>query len=114
MATDNDPLAATKAALVELERELTQRLEEMDRSDNRPKMDGAVGRLTFMDELQQHQMSEHGRRNVESQLGRVHAALARVEDGTYGKCARCGVDIPSERLEFMPEAAHCVQCHSRA
>ena len=112
--TDNDPLADTKAELLQLERELTQRLEEMDSSDSRPKMARAVGRLTFMDELQQHQMSEHGRRNVDSQLGRVHAALARVEDGTYGKCARCGLDIPPERLEFMPEAAYCVQCHSRA
>ncbi len=114
MTTDNDPLAAIRAELLELERELTRRLEELDRSDSRPKMDGAVGRLTFMDEYQQHQMAEHGRRNVESQLGRVHAALVRVADGTYGKCARCGLDIPPERLEFMPDAAHCVQCHSRA
>ncbi len=112
MTTDNDPLAATKAELVKLEQELTQRLEEMTRSDSRPKMDAAVGRLTFMDEYQQHQMAEHGRRNLESQLGRVHVALKRVADGTYGKCARCGLDIPPERLEFIPEADHCVQCHS--
>ena len=78
--TTDDPLASIKAELLELERELTQRLEKLDRSDNRPKMDSAVGRLTFMDEYQQHQMAEHGRRNVESQLGRVHAALARVRD----------------------------------
>ncbi len=61
MTTDNDPLATAKAELLELQRELTQRLEEMDRSDSRPKMDSAVGRLTFMDEYQQHQMAEHGR-----------------------------------------------------
>ena len=114
MTTDNDTLAAAKAELLELERELTQRLEEMRRSDSRPKMDSAVGRLTFMDEYQQHQMAEHGCRNVESQLGRVHAALTRIGDGTYGKCARCGLDIPPERLEFMPETTDCVQCHSRA
>ena len=113
MTTDNDPLATIKMELLELEGELTRRLQKMDRSGSRPKMDGAVGRLTFMDEFQQHQMSEHGRRNVEAQLGRVHAALARVTDGTYGKCVRCGLDIPPERLEFMPEAAYCVQCHSR-
>ena len=76
-------------------------------------MDSAIGRLTFMDEFQQHKMAEHGRRNAESQLGRVRAALARVGTGTYGKCALCGLDIPPERLEFMPEAVHCVHCHSR-
>ena len=110
MTTNKDPLAAVKAELLELERELTHRVEEMDRSDSRPKMDGAIGRLTFMDEYQQHQMAAHGRRNVEAQLGRVHAALVRVGDGTYGKCVRCGLDIPPERLEFMPEASNCVHC----
>ena len=111
MAADNDPLAEAKAELNVLERDLTRRLEALNRTENRPKMDSAVGRLTFMDELQQHEMAEHGRRNAESQLGRVRAALVRIENGTYGKCARCGVDIPPERLEYMPEAANCVQCH---
>jgi DnaK suppressor protein len=114
MTNGNDALATAKAELLQLHRELSQRLEEMDRSDSRPKMDGTVGRLTFMDEMQQHQMAQHGRRNIESQLGRVKAALTRIEEGTYGKCARCGVDIPAERLEFMPEASHCVQCHGQA
>lgn len=108
---DEDPLAATKAELVELEQELTERLEEIARSDSRPKMDSAVGRLTFMDEMQQYQMAEHGRRNMESQLASVRAALARVREGTYGKCVGCGLAISPERLEVMPEAAHCVQCH---
>lgn len=111
MTTENDPLAAARAELEVLERDLTRRLEALNRTENRPKMDSAVGRLTFMDELQQHEMAEHGRRNAEAQLARVRAALVRIESGTYGKCARCGVDIPPERLEYMPEAANCVQCH---
>jgi DnaK suppressor protein len=114
MTTDNDPLVQAKTELENLERDLTRRLEEMNRTDSRPKMDSAVGRLTFMDELQQHEMAEHGRRNVEAQLGRVRAARVRLENGTFGKCARCGIDIPPERLEYMPESAHCVQCHGRA
>lgn len=114
MTADNDPLALAKTELESLELDLTQRLEHIGSTDNRPKMDSAVGRLTFMDELQQHEMAEHGRRNAEAQLDRVRAALVRLENGTYGKCARCGIDIPPERLEYMPEAANCVQCHGRA
>lgn len=110
MTTDEGPLAAAKVQLHKLEQELSVRLEEADQSDSRPKMDSAVGRLTFMDEYQQHQMAEHGRRNAESQLARVRAALVRVENGTYGKCVRCGIDIPAERLEYMPEAPFCIQC----
>jgi DnaK suppressor protein len=114
MTKDDDSLTAAKAELYQLEQSLTQRLAELDSVDERPKMDAAIGRLTFMDELQQHEMAEHGRRNVESKLGSVRAALVRVENGTYGKCARCGIDIPPERLEYMPESALCVQCHGRA
>ena len=77
MTTENDPLTATKSELLELEQELTQRLAEMDSTDNRPKMDGAVGRLTFMDEYQQHQMAEHGRRSEDgTRLNSSHVVIS--------------------------------------
>jgi DnaK suppressor protein len=44
----------------------------------------------------------------------IDAALHRIVDGTYGRCTRCGVDIPIERLEFRPFAAGCVACQASA
>jgi RNA polymerase-binding transcription factor len=47
----------------------------------------------------------------ESQLLRqVRAALARVEDGSYGVCQRCEEVIGSRRLDALPWAAYCVRC----
>ena len=40
----------------------------------------------------------------------IQAALVRIEDGTYGKCAGCGEDIGQARLEAVPEATRCVSC----
>jgi RNA polymerase-binding transcription factor DksA len=40
----------------------------------------------------------------------IEAALARLETGTYGRCASCGEPIPSARLEAMPAATACVAC----
>lgn len=40
----------------------------------------------------------------------VAAALERIEQGTYGKCERCGNEIPVERLEALPTARLCVTC----
>ena len=40
----------------------------------------------------------------------VLAALARAGDGTFGKCERCGEEIPIERLEALPTARLCVAC----
>jgi RNA polymerase-binding transcription factor DksA len=42
------------------------------------------------------------------QRSQVLAALARIEDGTYGRCIDCGQPLPDERLEARPEAARCV------
>ncbi|MGH2734204.1 MAG: TraR/DksA family transcriptional regulator [Actinomycetota bacterium] len=48
------------------------------------------------------------------QLQNSHAgitgALRRMDEGTYGKCERCGRDIPFERLEARPVARLCVSC----
>ena len=40
-------------------------------------------------------------------------ALARLDDGSYGVCASCGVPIPAERLMVLPETRHCVACRAR-
>jgi DnaK suppressor protein len=47
---------------------------------------------------------------LESSRDNVDAAIARMDAGTYGKCERCGRDIPFERLEAIPTAALCVNC----
>ena len=40
----------------------------------------------------------------------IDAALRRITDGGYGVCTHCRGEIPSERLEFRPQAATCVGC----
>ena len=48
-----------------------------------------------------------------SQRSEVVAALARIQDGSYGTCADCGRPIPEGRLEARPEASRCVNCQSK-
>src|SRR5690349_22902013 len=40
----------------------------------------------------------------------VRDALARVEDGSYGSCERCGEPIGTLRLEQLPYAVTCSKC----
>ena len=44
------------------------------------------------------------------EIASVKRALVRIEDGTYGECARCGEDIAPGRLEVQPDAALCIDC----
>jgi DnaK suppressor protein len=43
-------------------------------------------------------------------LGDNGNACARLTDGIYGICARCGRTIGTERLEARPSAALCIDC----
>ena len=43
-------------------------------------------------------------------LGEIDAALARIEDGTFGTCRSCGQPIAVERLEALPWATLCIDC----
>jgi DnaK suppressor protein len=43
-------------------------------------------------------------------LAAVDAALARLDDGTFGTYVRCGRPIAPERLEALAWAAHCIDC----
>lgn len=42
----------------------------------------------------------------------IDQALLRIEEGSYGTCARCGKPIPEERLEAMPTARYDAACQS--
>jgi DnaK suppressor protein len=45
-----------------------------------------------------------------AQLALVEAALARLDDGSFGACIRCGKPIATARLEALPWAATCIDC----
>ena len=48
--------------------------------------------------------------NSEHVLHAIDAAIARIDEGTFGTCARCGKLIAEERLEAMPYATKCIEC----
>jgi DnaK suppressor protein len=55
---------------------------------------------------------------VEEQHVSLHreivAALARIDNGTYGRCQSCGAEIPAERLDAVPTTTLCVECKQAA
>ena len=43
-------------------------------------------------------------------LGRIVAALRRLDHGSYGTCTKCAISIELARLFVLPEAATCFDC----
>ena len=49
-------------------------------------------------------------RQARERLAEVDAALARLDDGTYGVVRACGRPVGAGRLEARPEARTCIDC----
>ncbi|MBP9798566.1 MAG: RNA polymerase-binding protein DksA [Sterolibacterium sp.] len=43
-------------------------------------------------------------------IKKIDEALERIENGEYGYCDNCGIDISVKRLEARPTATLCIDC----
>ena len=70
-----------------------------------------VGEGTSMAVDRLSQVAVHDKLQVT--LADVDRAVAKLEDGSYGRCDECGDPIGAERLEALPWAVLCVQDAAR-
>lgn len=47
---------------------------------------------------------------LRNEIQQIRLALLRIENGTYGTCAKCGNPIGLERLKARPIATRCISC----
>ncbi|MFH1175452.1 MAG: TraR/DksA C4-type zinc finger protein [bacterium] len=62
------------------------------------------------DEVTFYEQNISEEHHLEEDLVMVRDALERIEKETYGKCLKCGKEIPTERLAAYPSAKYCMQC----
>ena len=43
-------------------------------------------------------------------IKKINEAIGRIEEGEYGYCDSCGVEIGLKRLEARPTATMCIDC----
>jgi RNA polymerase-binding transcription factor DksA len=48
--------------------------------------------------------------SAQQEVRKIEAALARIEAGEYGFCAKCGKEIGEERLDVLPFTPFCRSC----
>jgi len=110
-AVNKTNLAKYKKRLQQMEQEVHQ-LSLSTKEDRAPVTldQSMVGRLSRMDALQTQAMQLELERRRDTEIKRIHAALKRIDDGTFGECVHCGEDIHSERLEYDPAVPICINC----
>ncbi|MFN3467677.1 MAG: TraR/DksA family transcriptional regulator [Candidatus Brocadiales bacterium] len=55
----------------------------------------------------------HLMENETEAVKRIDAALAKIEQGTFGICAMCSKKIPKSRLVALPHAEFCLECQRK-
>lgn len=73
----------------------------------------SVGRVSRIDAIQVQAMAQAVAQRREARLGKLHAALKRMDEGEYGYCVECGEEIAAGRLDADPTFTHCVSCAGR-
>jgi len=102
-------LGKRQQILKEIEGSLGQSLTE----DQQRRLESArdVGDQALMDLDRELGISLMEMRNRRRQA--IDEALMRLNEGMYGICAECGIEISERRLEAVPFAKLCVECQSK-
>ncbi|HIW35693.1 MAG TPA: TraR/DksA family transcriptional regulator [Candidatus Treponema faecavium] len=79
-----------------------QSMETMDPGDSIDEAADAIDRK-MLDAMSAKDMNK---------LNLIDNALARIKQGTYGLCMKCGKMIPEQRLRAIPYAVLCIACKS--
>lgn len=76
---------------------------------------------TVESEIEEHAQEERDARILErlderqqSRVRDIDAALARIDAGSYGRCANCGHAIDEARLDANPTTTLCLDCSAGA
>ena len=46
-------------------------------------------------------------------IKKIKKALARIDNGTFGICEKCGEDISIKRLKARPVTTQCIECKTK-
>ena len=97
-----------KAQLLSMQAEILGMSDMIEGSAKTVELDqNRVGRLSRMDAMQGQAMAKASAERQQEKLKLINRALARVENGSFGRCLECDEFIAIPRLEIDPTASHC-------
>jgi RNA polymerase-binding protein DksA len=105
-----------RARLLEEQGELKAQLAELEESSFSTPQSDVSGEVAFDEEYADSGTATFERErdlslenNIRDLLGKIEKALARMENGTFGICERCGKPIEKARLKALPYANLCIK-----
>jgi DnaK suppressor protein len=122
LANDVVSTGLSEADVDQIRRSLQARLGELTDEYDQALAQSQVLRLMEVNDTAGDDQADNGTKTAErdtaqsllrtilDRRAQFERALARLDDGSYGRCEGCGAAIPVERLEIFPSATTCVAC----
>jgi RNA polymerase-binding transcription factor DksA len=104
--------SALKAQLEKIKAELDKQIHDLEEKSP----DFGSDTDHFEDETletTEHQTQFGIAHELRKRLADVETALEKIDEGTYGKCETCGMEIEVEVLKLVPESRYCKQCKTQ-
>ena len=105
-----------KERLLEERRDLQSQLDELEESTFATNQSELTGEMGFDEEYADAGTATFERErdlslvnNLRDLMERIGKALAKIDEGTYGLCDRCGKPIEKARLKALPYANLCLK-----
>lgn len=105
-----------KERLEDEKQKILHQVEELKKSDPFSDPDHAIDNAAVDTDVREqvgHDTIEAQVKDLQRKVRDIDIALVKIEKGRYGFCEKCGMQIPTARLDLIPEARFCVECEKK-
>jgi len=106
MSNNND----VHKELMEKLEDLTSRLGDLEKDIHRTESPVSADFAEQATETENDEVLVALEKETNETIANIKNALKRMEDGRYGSCAVCGIEIPEERIKALPYTDKCFEC----
>lgn len=117
---DKKALAAIRKGLEDKRNELQQRQAELEEDSFDGTQSDITGEVGLDEDFAdagtatfERERDLSIRNNITDLIDQMTRAIARIDEGSYGTCERCGRPIDAARLKELPHALLCLDCKRR-
>jgi RNA polymerase-binding transcription factor DksA len=93
-----------------LQQELDEAMAELQRLETRLDAKGDYGLGTGDPNIYDWEMCLALKQRTEGKIQSLQEALQKAEQGSYGRCEKCGQPIDPARLAILPGTKRCIHC----
>lgn len=99
-----------KTQLIALRQDLTRRVDAISKDLHHEEVEIEKDFAEQATQLENDEVLNSLNDDAKASVMQIDKALLRINDGTFGVCTECGIEINEKRLDVVPYAEFCIEC----